>query len=116
VLSAATSGGNGYSPTTQKYTIVTATGPQTAKVSAPKSGSYKKGKTLKLSRTSTVTSLNQPVTWKVTKGSRYCKVERSGSWYTLKLVKKGTCQVRGSAPAIPGQWAAYSTTRTYKVK
>jgi hypothetical protein len=31
-------------------------------------------------------------------------------------VRKGTCSVRGSAPAIPGQWAAYSTTRTYKVR
>jgi hypothetical protein len=116
VLSASTAGGNGYSPTTQRYTIVTATGPQTAKVSAPASGTKKRGKVLRLSRTSTVTSLNQPVTWRVTKGSRVCKVVRSGPWYTLKLVRKGTCSVRGSAPAIPGQWAAYSTTRTYKVK
>jgi hypothetical protein len=116
VLSASTAGGNGFSPTTQKYTIVTATGPQTAKVSAPKSGTYKKGSSLKLSKTSTVTSLNQPVTWKVTKGTSICKVGRSGAWYVVKLVKKGSCTVKGSAPAIPGQWAAYSTTRNYKVK
>jgi hypothetical protein len=116
ILSASTAGGNGFSPTTQKYTIVTATGPQTARVSAPKSGTYKRGAKLKLSRTSTVTSLNQPVKWKVTSGSSVCKVGRTGAWYTLKLVKKGTCKVRGSAPAIAGQWAAYSTTRSYKVK
>ena len=116
VLSASTAGGNGYSPTTQKYTIVTASGPQTAKVSAPKSGTYKRGATLKLSRTSTVTNLNKPVTWKVTKGTRVCRVARSGSWYTLKLVRRGTCKVRGSAPAIPGQWTAFTTNRTYTVR
>ena len=116
VLSASTSGGNGYSPTTQRYTIVTSSGAQTAKVAAPPSGRYKKGSSLKLSRTSTVTNLNQPVSWKVTKGTRFCKVIRSGAWFKVKLVKAGACRVRGSAPAIPGQWSAYSTTRTYTVR
>lgn len=115
-LTASTQGGNGYSPTTQKYTIVTDPGPQTAKVAAPASGSYKKGSKLKLSKTSTVTNLNQPVSWKVTKGGSYCKVIVSGSYYKLNLVKKGSCKVTGSAPAIPGQWAAYSVKRSYTVK
>ena len=44
------------------------------------------------------------------------KVVRSGAWFKLKLVKKGSCRVRGSAPAIPGQWSAYTTTRAYTVR
>lgn len=115
-LTASTKGGNGYAPVTQQYIIQTVAGPQTASVSAPKSGSYAKGKKLKLSALGTVTNLNQPVRWKVTKGGSYCKVIKGGGYYKLSLVKKGKCTVKGSAPAISNQWTAYSTTRNYTVK
>lgn len=114
-LTTTTAGGNGYSPVSQKYTIIPGSGTQTAKVLAPTSGTYKKGSKLKLSKTSTVTNLNQPVKWKVTKGTSICKVIVSGSYYKLNLVKKGKCSVTGSAPAINGQWSAYSTKRNYTV-
>ena len=115
-LTASTNGGNGYAPTSQQYIVQTVAGPQTANVSAPKSGSYAKGKKLKLSSTGTVTNVNQPVKWKVTKGGSYCKVIKTGGYYKLSLVKKGSCAVKGSAPAISNQWSAYSTTRNYTVK
>ena len=114
-ITASTNGGNGYSPLAQQYVVQTVAGPQTAKVVAPASGSYSKGSKLKLSRLDAVTNVNQPVRWKVTSGGKYCKVVASGKYYKLKLVKKGTCNVRGSAPAVSNQWTAYSTTRTYRV-
>lgn len=115
-LVAATPGGNGFAPTTQQYTIVTGTGSQTASVLAPSSGSYKKGKLLKLSTIGTVTNLGQPVTWKVTKGASVCKVKTGGGYYKLKLVKAGKCTVIGSAPAVAGQWSNFSTSRKYSAK
>jgi hypothetical protein len=115
-LTAATAGGNGYSPVSQKYTIITGSGTQTASVAAPASGTYAKGSRLKLAKTSKVTNLNQPITWRVTKGGSHCRVVVSGSYYKLKLVKRGSCKVTGSAPAIPGQWSAFTTKRSYTVR
>jgi hypothetical protein len=115
-ITASTNGGNGYAPVATKYTVQTTAGAQTAKVSAPKSGSYKKGSKLTLAKTNAKTNLGQPVKWKVTTGGSHCKVITSGSSYKLSLVKKGTCTVKGSAPAISNQWLAYSTTRNYTVK
>jgi hypothetical protein len=114
-VTAKTNGGNGYAPVTQTYTVQTIPGAQTAKVPAPASGAYSKGSKLKLSKTNAKTNVGQPIKWKVTSGGKYCKVIVSGSYYKLSLVKKGTCKVKGSAPAISNQWNAYSTKRTYSV-
>ena len=115
-LTASTAGGNGYAPVTVKYTVQTGTGSQTARIAAPPSGSYSRGSKLRLSRLTAVTNVNQPVRWKVTKGRANCKVVASGAFYKLKLVKRGTCTVRATAPAISNQWAAFSTTRFYRVR
>jgi hypothetical protein len=115
-LAASTKGGNGYGPVSVKYTVQTAPGNQAAKVSAPASGSYKKGSKLTLAKTTTKTDVGQPVKWKVTKGGSYCKVITSKGHFKLSLVKKGACTVKGSAPAISNQWNAYTTARIYTVK
>jgi hypothetical protein len=114
-VTAKTNGGNGYAPVTQTYTVQTAAGKQTAKVPAPGSGVYGRGSRLKLSKTNAKTNVGQPISWKVTSGRSHCKVVVSGSYYKLKLVNRGTCKVKGSAPAISNQWSAYSTKRTYSV-
>ena len=115
-LTASTKGGNGFSPASQKYGLSLGVGVQTAKVQAPPSGTYARGSKLRLSRLGAVTSVNQPIRWRVSKGSAFCKVIAKGGYYKLKLLKRGTCRVRGTAPAIAGQWSAYLTTRTYRVR
>ena len=114
-IAASTSGGNGFAPGKLTFYISTTTGSQTANVAAPKSGSYKSGKTLTLAKAGTVTNLNQTITWKVKSGGSYCKISKSKGAVYLKLVKKGKCTVTGTAPAVGTQWAAYSTTRNYTV-
>ena len=115
-ITATTPGGNGYSPGRLVFSVSTSVGAQTATVAAPKSGTYAKGKKLTLAKAGTVTNLNKAIAWKVTKGGAYCKVSLSKGATYLKLVKKGKCSVTGSAPAIAGQWSAYSTSRNYTVK
>jgi hypothetical protein len=114
-IAASTAGGNGFAPGKLTFYISTTTGTQTANVAAPKSGSYKNGKTLTLAKAGTVTNLNQTITWKVKSGGSYCKISKSKGAVYLKLVKKGKCTVTGTAPAVGTQWAAYSTTRNYTV-
>ncbi len=116
VLTASTKGGNGYAPASQKYTIGTGLGTQTAVIKAPPSGTYAKGRTLRLGRLSATTSVNQPIRWRVTKGAKRCAVVQTAKFYTLKLKKRGLCRVRATAPGIPGQWAPFSTTRTYRIR
>ncbi len=115
-VTATTAGGNGYAPGKLVFIITQSAGTQTANVSAPKSGSYKVNKVLTLAKKGTVTNLNQAITWQVTAGGSYCKVatDKYGA-RVLKLVKRGRCSVRGTAPEIPGQWNAYSTSRDYRV-
>ena len=101
---------------TQKYYVQTVAGTQTAKVVAPASGTYPRGSRLNLSRRSTVTNVNQPVRWTVTKGKARCKVVASGKYYRLRLVRTGTCKVKATAPGIADQWRPFVTTRTYTIR
>ena len=115
-LTATTPGGNGFAPGNQTWTIVQGVGTQTAAISPPRPGVYKRGATLTLAKVSAKTNIGKPITWKVTSGKSVCSVTKSkGSW-RVKLAKKGGCTVRGSAPAVAGQWAPYSTTASYTVR
>ena len=115
-LTASTPGGNGYAPTTQSYQIVTGVGNQTASVNPAASGVYRVGAKLLLAPTTARTSLGNAINWSVTSGGKSCKIKRTGGNVKVNLVKKGSCQVTGSAPAVPGQWAAFTTGRTYTVR
>jgi hypothetical protein len=101
---------------TQRYYIKTVAGTQVARVLAPPSGRYARGAKLRLSRLDAVTNVNQPLRWRVTKGAARCRILASGRFYVVQLRKRGTCTVRGTAPAISDQWKAFSTTRTYTVR
>ena len=115
-VTATTPGGNGFAAGRLAFSVSTSTGAQTAAVSAPKSGTYKKGKTLTMAKAGTVTNVNKPISWKVTSGASSCKIVKSKGAVQLKLVKSGKCKVVASAPAIAGQWNAYSQTWNYTVK
>ena len=109
-------GSGAYSAGSATATVTVAQGTQTATVPAPRSGKVNDGATLTLSRPSTKTNLGTAVTWRVTKGSSVCTVSRSSGTTTLKVKKAGSCTVVGSAAAVPGQWSAFSTSRTYTAR
>ncbi|MDI1290119.1 MAG: Ig-like domain-containing protein [bacterium] len=115
-LTAKSNGGNGYGPATQKYTVQTGTGAQTAKILAPPTGYYKEGRSLRLSRLDAVTNVNQPIKWRVISGKSNCRIVASGLYYKVKLIDRGKCRVRGKAPAISNQWSALLVKRTYGVR
>jgi len=111
-----TAGGNGYAPTSSSFIVSTQTGNQSAVITAPKNGTYKRNATLTLGKVGAVTNVNQKITWKVTSGASICKLIATKGNYTIKLLKAGSCKATATAPAISGQWNAYTTARSYKVK
>lgn len=115
-LTATTPGGNGFAPANQSWTIQQGVGTQTAAILPAVSGIYKKGKTLTLAPVGARTSLNKPITWKVTSGKSNCKVVKAKGNFRVKLNAKGSCQVTGSAPGVPGQWAGYSYIADYRIR
>lgn len=117
ILSFVSAGGNGYAPITQNYNVTVGLGQQTATLAAPQSGKVNVGKTITLeSPSQSDTNAGQNITWKITAGkNKVCSlVFPSSGAVKLKMKKKGTCTVVGSAPAVPNVWAAYSVTRSYQ--
>ncbi|MEI6361281.1 MAG: Ig-like domain repeat protein [Actinomycetes bacterium] len=118
-LSVSSPGGNGYGPVTQNYVVNQIPGPQTATVAAPQSGKLTKGRTYVLeSPAQADTNAGQNISWKITKGKNsVCKLvyPNSGA-VNVKMLKKGTCNVKGSAPGVPNMWNPYTVTRSYTVK
>jgi hypothetical protein len=118
-LSASSPGGNGYGPVTQNYVVNQVPGQQTAIVAAPLSGKLKVGRVYVLeSPSERDTNAGQNISWKITKGKNsVCSLvyPNSGS-VNLRIKKKGTCQVKGSAPGVPSMWAPYSVLRSYTAK
>jgi hypothetical protein len=115
-LQAATNGGNGYGPVKTGYTVNLIPGVQQATVSAPPSGRYKAGRVLLLEAPGQQdTSAGQNINWNVKKGGKaVCKLlyPNDGS-VTVRIVKRGSCTILGTAPAVPGQWQKFQTARNY---
>ena len=115
-MKASSPGANGYAPVTYTYNINLVPGQQTATVSAPVSGGYKVGRVLVLeSPNQQDTNAGQNINWTVKKpGKSVCQIlYPSTGAVTLKIKKKGTCTVIGSAPGVPGQWQKFQTARNY---
>jgi len=111
-------GGNGYAAVQYAYTVSLIPGNQTATVAAPQSGKLQKGRTYRLeSPAQSDTNAGQNISWKITKGkNKVCKLKfPSSGAVNLKMLKKGQCNVKGSAPGVPGQWNPYTVTRSYQV-
>lgn len=115
-LRASTNGGNGYAPVTYGYTVNLIPGTQTASVSAPPSGTYRRGRALVLeSPAQQDTNAGQNIQWRVTQGRNVCRVlYPSSGAVTLRITRRGSCTVIGSAPGVPGQWNAFQTARNYR--
>jgi len=116
-LVATSPGGNGYAGVQYGYTVNIIPGNQTATLAAPQSGNVNAGKTLTLeSPSQTDTNAGQNITWKITKGKNsVCKLKfPSNGAVKLKILKKGQCNVKGSAPGVSGEWNPYTVLRSYR--
>jgi hypothetical protein len=116
LLTASTKGDGTYAPASQRYTIGTGVGRQIAALAAPSSRSVPRHSSLRLSRIKATTNIGQPITWRVTTGKARCHIKRTAATYRVVLSRKGICRVRATAPGIPGQWAPFSTFRTYRIR
>ena len=116
-IQASTPGGRGYAPVTYGYTVLPGLGNQTATLAAPLSGKLTKGRTYVIESAGQVdTNAGQNISWKITQGKNsVCKLGYpSDGSVTLKMIKKGVCNIRGTAPGVPNQWNPYVVTRSYR--
>ncbi|MGI9136441.1 MAG: Ig-like domain repeat protein, partial [Candidatus Nanopelagicales bacterium] len=116
-IQASSPGGKGYAPVTYGYTVLPGLGNQTATLAAPLSGKLTKGRTYVIETPGQVdTNAGQNISWKITQGKNaVCKLgyPADGS-VTLKMIKKGVCNIQGTAPGVPNQWNPYVVTRSYR--
>jgi hypothetical protein len=116
-LIASSPGGNGYGAATLRFAINLIPGTQTATLAAPVSGRVNVGRTLRLESPSQGdTNAGQNITWRITAGrNTVCSLRfPSSGAVTLRINKRGQCNVVGQAPGIAGQWNAFRTTRSYR--
>ena len=116
-IQASSPGGRGYAPVSYGYTVLPTLGNQTATLAAPLSGKLTKGRTYVIETPGQVdTNAGQNISWRITQGKNsVCKLgyPADGS-VTLKMIKKGVCNIRGTAPGVPNQWNPYVVTRSYR--
>jgi hypothetical protein len=90
---------------------------QTARIRAPRTGSYDLGRKLTLTKRPVKTSAGVTVRWRVTKASEdNCVVKKRNGRVTLKLKSPGRCRVIAYAPAPSPEFLRFRETRTYRVK
>jgi hypothetical protein len=90
---------------------------QTARIRAPRTGSYELGRKLTLTQRPVKTSAGVTVRWRVTKASEdNCVIKKRKGRVTLKLTDPGRCRVVAYAPAPSPEFLRFRETRTYRVK
>jgi hypothetical protein len=116
-LFASSPGGNGYGPNTVTYNISLVPGTQVPAFTPPVSGTYRSGRVVVLEAANQQdTNAGQLINWRVRPGSSsVCRLLfPSNGATTLRLTRRGTCNVVATAPAVPGQWNAMNLTRSYR--
>lgn len=120
ILTATSPGGPGFAPTSQSYTILTNAGTQTAALAAPATGStLQRGRTVRLETPAQgKTNAGQLIDWRVLNNSRnVCRLRfPSNGAVTLQVQSRGVCNVRATAPAVPGQWNSFVQNFQYRVR
>ena len=95
----------------------TAAKAQTARITAPVSGRFTAGSRVVLAAKAVKTDAGVTVRWSRTKASAgVCSVATTGGRAVATMLKPGTCTVVGNAAAPSGAYAAFQTTRTYRVR
>jgi hypothetical protein len=114
---ASSPGGNGLAPASATYILNLQPGVQAPILNPPPSGRYNKGKTITLEGPgNSATNAGNSIRWKVTSGASNCKLRfKNNGAVSLKFAAKGKCNVKGTAPAVPGQWSKMNLSRHYRV-
>lgn len=117
-LTATSIGGRGYAKNAVVYTVNLAPGTQAPVTAVRASGRVNRGSTITLvPANQNRTNAGQQMTWRVTSGSRFCKLRfPSNGAVRLHAARNGTCDVRAIAQAVPGQWNRMVLNRTYRVR
>lgn len=119
ILTATTPGGNGFGPGNATYTIQLIPGTQVPATNPPASGRFPVGRVLTLERANQQdTNAGQMIEWRVRPNSRsICQLRfPNNGAVTLRLNKRGACNIVGRAPAVAGQWNKMEITRSYQVR
>jgi hypothetical protein len=118
ILTATSPGGNGYAGIAQNYTIQLVPGTQVPRVQPRQSGPIKRGAKVTLEGPgNNDTNAGQNMSWKVTSGKANCKLRfPSNGSVRLEAVKAGSCNVRATAPGVPGQWNNLVINRSFNVR
>lgn len=119
ILTATTPGGNGFGPGNATYTIQLIPGTQVPATNPPASGRFPVGRVLTLERANQQdTNAGQMIEWRVRPNSRsICQLRfPNNGAVTLRLNKRGACNIVGRAPAVTGQWNKMEITRSYQVR
>ena len=117
-VTANSAGGNGLTPTSGTVTVNLVPGTQAPRGNVRASGRVNRGDTVTIvTSANNVTNAGQRMTWRVTSGSRFCELRfPSNGNIRLRAVRNGDCDVRGTAPAVDGQWNRLVINRTYRVR
>ena len=110
--------GNGYGAATAVYTVSLVPGTQVPNTTVPVSGRVNRNQTITLERGNrSGTNANPDISWRVTEGRNVCQLRfPANGTVNLRTVRSGTCTVRGTAPAVAGQWNRMVINRTYRVR
>ena len=111
-------GGNGFSAATASYSINLVPGAQTPRRNVRASGTIPRGTTVTLAtQANNVTNAGQRMSWSIQSGRNFCQLRYpSNGSVRLRAVRNGSCNVRATAPAVPGQWNRMVLNRTYRVR
>jgi hypothetical protein len=117
LINASSPGGNGLGPASATYILSLQPGTQSPLLTPPPSGRYNKGKTIKLEGPGNdATNAGNSIRWKITSGAKHCKLQfKNNGAVKLRFTAKGKCNVRGIAPAVPGEWSEMRLKRHYRV-
>jgi len=112
---ASTTGTRGYLPASTGWAIPLSSGVQTARITAPKSGTLAKGSSLILGSASQRTNAGEPITWRVASGSKTCSLATQHGSVVLRTGYTGRCTAVASAPAHSPEYGEFTASRTYRV-
>ncbi len=117
-VTATSPGGNGLSASTGTVIANLVPGAQTPRGNVRASGRIDRGETVTIvSAANNVTNAGQRMSWRIVSGSRFCELRFPSSGnIRLRALRNGDCDVRGTAPAVEGQWNRLVINRTYRVR
>lgn len=115
-LTASSPGANGISPGTSSYTVQLVPGRQIPRVNPRPSGRINVGSRVTLEGPgNNDTNAGQNMAWRVTSGRSVCRlIYPNNGAVRLEMRQRGSCNVRATAPAVPGQWNRLVLNRSYR--